>query len=377
MAAFPAAHALQLTISVPDCPGGQALAYNPATSTLSCGTGGSTGGTTPSGCSITQNPDSTVAALAPSTLVTLSANCTQNATGISYSWNIGVIGSSIQVAPSVSTTYTVTPSNPSGPGAPFSTTVAIQGSPTTTPPGNCAISQNPNTLAAAVAAGTTVTLTATCGTGSPVTSCSWTGGIGGSACSVNVAPQQTTTYSVVASNSAGSAPSASTTVTVGAQQSGGGGQNFCVGGDSIITVNWPASGQVRPSTNGFGNQRIAFKITVPFTFSPALNINHLGFVRIAEVPGTPATARDVTVSKNSCDFQSGDYLWNGIGTGDTAPGANFTANNPTGYFNVGASFNVNSGDVFYVNVRNSNGGVPSCPAATCDILFDFATPNRY
>src|SRR5690349_6893072 len=86
MAAFPAAHALQLTISVPDCPSGQALTFSSATSTLSCGTGTSQPGV-PSGCAISQSPDSAAAALAPSTLVTLTANCTQNATGISYSWS--------------------------------------------------------------------------------------------------------------------------------------------------------------------------------------------------------------------------------------------------------------------------------------------------
>jgi hypothetical protein len=52
-------------------------------------------------------------------------------------------------------------------------------------------------------------------------------------------------------------------------------------------------------------------------------------------------------------------------------------NNPTGYFATGANFNVQAGDVFYVNIRNANDGAPSCPASTCDILFDFSTPNRY
>jgi hypothetical protein len=98
---------------------------------------------------------------------------------------------------------------------------------------------------------------------------------------------------------------------------------------------------------------------------------------VAEVPGSAVTSRDITVSKNSCDFQSGNYLYDGIGYGDTAPGANFTVNNPTGYFAVGANFNVMPGDVFFVNIRNANNGIPSCPTSSCNILFDFATPNRY
>lgn len=100
-------------------------------------------------------------------------------------------------------------------------------------------------------------------------------------------------------------------------------------------------------------------------------------MRIVEVPGTAVTSRDFTVSKNSCDFQSGNYMIDGIGYGDTAPGVNYTVNNPNGYFAAGAQFNLQSGDIVYVNVRNANNGVPSCPSTTCDVLFDFATPNRY
>jgi hypothetical protein len=152
--------------------------------------------------------------------------------------------------------------------------------------------------------------------------------------------------------------------------------NYCTGNDAIINVNWPSSGQVRPSTNGFGNQRIAFKVTIPQTFSPALNNGHLGFGRVVEVPGAAVTSRDFTVSKNPCDFQSGTYLYKAIGYGDTGPSVSFTVNNP-GYASIGASFNANSGDVIYFNVRNANNGTPSCPNSACDILFDFATPNRY
>jgi hypothetical protein len=142
-------------------------------------------------------------------------------------------------------------------------------------------------------------------------------------------------------------------------------------------VSWPQGGQVRPTTNGFGNQRLAFRITVPSSFSPALNVNHLGFAHMVEVPGSPTSFREFTVSKNSCDFQSGQYLYDGTGPAGTAPGITFTVNNPTGYFSAGGDFNVNSGDVFYVNVRNSNNGQPTCGYSACDILFDFASPNRY
>jgi len=123
---------------------------------------------------------------------------------------------------------------------------------------------------------------------------------------------------------------------------------------------------------------LAFRITVPMTFSPALNINHLGFVHMSEVPGAPTTPREFTVSRNSCDFQSpGQYVLDGTGYAITSPGVSYTANNATGYFAVGGDFNLMSGDIVYVNVRNSNNGVPACGYSACDMLFDFATPNRY
>lgn len=153
--------------------------------------------------------------------------------------------------------------------------------------------------------------------------------------------------------------------------------NYCRSGDQVIPLAWPASGQVRPSTSGLKDQTIAFKITVPYTFNPPLNTNHLGFMRVTEVPGQEVTAHEMTVSRNPCDFQSGAYLTSGIGSGDTSPGVNYTVNNPSGYRGAGGQFNLQSGDIIYANIRNANNGVPSCPDATCDILFDFATPNRY
>jgi hypothetical protein len=171
----------------------------------------------------------------------------------------------------------------------------------------------------------------------------------------------------------GAAPSGS-----GSGSSGAVVTNYCTGADQIINVPWPASGQVRPATTGFKDQTIAFKITVPSTFSPALNINHLGFMRIAEVANSPVVGREVTVSRNPCDFQSGNYFISGLQTNDTAPGVNYSVNNPNGFVPAGGQFNLQSGDTIYFNVRNISGsGAKSCSFASCNVLFDFATPNRY
>lgn len=383
LGAFSAANALQLTLSVPDCPSGQPLTFNQATNTLSCGVV-NLNINTPGDCSISGNSTTQLNGITAGSLITLTANCNTGLTPISYTWTIPGFGSVgpqtiLSTTPNQTTTYTVTPTNSAGSGSAFSTIVYVGSGTQQNPvPSGCSISQSPNSLSSSVAAGTSVTLTVNCGTGTPLTSCSWNN-ISSTACSVNVtAPSSSTSYFVTPSNANGAGSQISTTLNV-TQVVVGQGTNFCQGGDTIINVPWPAAGQVRPSTSGFGNQKIAFKITVPAlgTFSPPLNINHVGFARIAEVPGTSVTSRDITVSVNSCDFQSGNYLANGIGSGDTAPGTNFTVNNSNGYFAVGATFNVNSGDTFYVNVRNANNGNPSCPVSTCDVLFDFATPNRY
>jgi hypothetical protein len=380
---FSSANALQLTLSVPDCPSGQTLVFNSNTNTLSCGGTPTPPANTPGDCSISGNSTTQGNGITAGSLIALTANCNTGLTPISFTWTIPGFGSVgpqtiLSTTPNQTTTYTVTPTNSAGTGSAFSTTVYVGSS---TPPANpvpsgCSVSQSPNSLSSSVPAGTSVNLAVNCGTGTPLTSCSWNG-ISSTACSINVtAPSSSTSYFVTPSNANGAGSQISTTVNV-TQVVVGQGQNFCQGADTIINLPWPASGQVRPSTNGFGNQKIAFKITVPPSFTPALNINHVGFARIAEVPGTAATSRDITVSVNACDFQSGNYLANGIGSGDTAPGTNFTVNNPNGYFAVGATFNINSGDTFYVNVRNANNGNPSCPFASCDVLFDFASPNRY
>jgi hypothetical protein len=112
------------------------------------------------------------------------------------------------------------------------------------------------------------------------------------------APSANTSYSATPSNSTGAGSTISTTLNIntGSVGNGGGGTNFCVGSDSIINVSWPQGGQVRPTTNGFGNQRLAFRITVPSSFSPALNVNHLALLTWSKYRAR-TSFREFTVSK--------------------------------------------------------------------------------
>ena len=386
-------HAVQITVTLPDCPTGQSLGFNTTTNTLSC-TGAPAVVNTPYNCSVTASPTTTpTAGVAPGANVSLTASCAGGFTPVTYTWNFGINVASFGVSPSQTTTYTVTPSNSAGTGTPFSTTVYVGNNnnqppnSTVTAPSGCSIVQTPNTvILGAVASGTQVTLQMTCSGGSAISGCSWSNAIAGTACTVAVQPSASTTYSATATNSAGSSGAASAIVYITPTEGPGStvtppvsqGQDFCTNNnDQIISVPWPSLGQSKQSTRGFGNGRLAFKFVIPTSFNPALNINHVGLFRIAEVPGSAVVTRDYTVSKNACDFQSNSYIYNGIGQSDTAPTLSFTANNLLGYLATGASMNFNSGDTVYVNIRNYNGSTPTCPYSSCDILLDFMTPNRY
>jgi hypothetical protein len=271
-----------------------------------------------------------------------------------------------------------------GAGASRTTSGDIEGylatltSSTPQPPSGCSVTAVPaSSLGSPVQPGTPVQLTANCTSGPQPITYTWDGGaFTGSV--RTVAPTTTTSYSVIAANAAGSAPAVNTPVYVSAPTS------YCQPGDQVDNIPWPPSGQTRRSSNGFVNRVYSVSFTVPATFNPPLNINHLGFVRVIEIPGQPVVPREFTVSKSACDFHAGPggYMLDNFGAGENSLAINFTVNNPTGYQLAGAYVNFQSGDTIYVSVRNynyNNGSpTPTCPSGgTCDIYFDFATPNRY
>ncbi len=326
--------------------------------------------TLPGNCAITASPSSSASSpVPPGTSVQLTANCAVGPGPFTFQWSTGVTGTSIMVNPQSTSTYTVTPSNNNGSGAQASTTVTVGTI------SSCSVSQSPNTQVGAVPVGSTVTLNVVCSGNSP-SSCSWSNGINTTFCTVDIqAPFSTTTYTVTPNGGSGAGIPINTTVNV--IPSAQGAQNFCTGGDSITYVGWPGNGQIKLGSNGFKNQRLAFQIVVPSTFNPPLDPTHVGFINVYEAPGSTTISREVTVSKNACDFQSGQYLFSNFGQGDTAPHINFSANNPNGYQQTGAILNVNSGDTVYVNIRNLNSGQSTCPYPSCDMILEFATPNRY
>jgi hypothetical protein len=80
----------------------------------------------PFGCTVTASPASSLSSpLPPSTVVTLTANCTNGTQPITYTWNNGQTGSVRTVNPSITTTYSVVGSNSVGNSPTASRTVYV------------------------------------------------------------------------------------------------------------------------------------------------------------------------------------------------------------------------------------------------------------
>jgi hypothetical protein len=121
------------------------------------------------------------------------------ATGTTYLWNTGATTASINVSPTVTTTYTVTATNSVGCTNQVSSIVTVNAAPT------AAISGT-NTICS----GGSTTLIATGGGGG--TTYAWN--TGATTFAIPVSPTVTTTYSVTLTNTAGCTSQASRTVTV-------------------------------------------------------------------------------------------------------------------------------------------------------------------
>jgi hypothetical protein len=147
------------------------------------------------------------------------------------------------------------------------------------------------------------------------------------------------------------------------------GQNFCTDGvDQIVDVKWPLADTVPTNqrTKAFTKGRVAaFRISAPVSLG---NEQLLGKVNLTESPGGGPFAlfRQFTISRNACDFKSGNYLYNGIDSPATFLNGTYFVNNPA-QKNTGALFNIQPGEVLYINVRHYG----SCNlSAGCDIDLD-------
>jgi hypothetical protein len=171
-----------------------------------------------------------------------------NATTVNISPNVGNVSptGTQDVTPAVTTVYTLTATNATGNVV---STATVTVNPASTAPKITSFTATPP---ASPAAGTNVVL-ACAASNTTVLSL---GGVvfNQSSATLTVAPQQTTTYTCVASNAQGQTDSASLTVTVPGGGGGGGGGPVIVLPDTLFTntryIILDASGSFSPQGNG-------------------------------------------------------------------------------------------------------------------------------
>lgn len=234
-----------------------------------------------------------------------------------------------------------------------------------TQPGGCTLSASPSSGSAA----TNVTLTAACSTGTTPITLAWTGTGTGSCptsmsglsttCTVNNVAA-TTTWSVNFSNSAGN-NNKSATFTYNA----GGGGSFanCPAGSETINHSWGGAFEDRVITQGFGDNIVSIKFTIPAgtTFTGPKQISVVEFI-------DPATLRDFAISTVACSFSFADALktangtYAAIQTANQSPGLNYGVENKNSFYVAP------TGVPIYINLRNRNatGGVSCAVGNTCN-----------
>jgi len=284
--------------------------------------------------------------------VTLTASC--NGAPTSYAWTNCASTSSTcttTAAAAGPVTYSVAGINSFGTGTAVPVTVTWTANPPV-----CSVSTSNSTPSA----GQNITLTASC-SGAP-TSYVWTNcSSQSSTCITTQASAGTATYTVAAVNAFGTSNVAS--VGVNWQPPNSSGQDFCGSYSNVVrfTANWGDSKRfLTVSMGGFAsNGVIVMQFTVPS--SPA-SYATAGVTNMAEY-AEPATTRQMTLSKSSCDFRATDS------SGNNGPFAVTNGNQVGLSFNVGAQpGGLVPGQTYYMNFRNwsTDLNAISCSSNTCN-----------
>ena len=307
------------------------------------------------------------------TPVTLTATCTGSPT--SYAWTGCASFTSACTATSSTpgtVTYTVVASNANGSSIPVSIDLTWQPPPPPDPPPFCTLNVTSQTDPPVV--GQLITLVAIC-SGNP-TAYQWTGCITASnVCRLRGQAVGGQTISVSGSNAGGTGNVASVFVNwVGSTPPPVGLCNqfpsalYSDVGSSNATVY--TTFVADPPAFAY-NGAWAIKFTVPGTAQPGA----FGTIAAAEFGGPP-TFREVTISRNACDFRANDL------SGNAGPFGRANGNSATLPFTIGSStpslVGLQAGQTYYFNVRNYLPGTGiSCSASQqrCDALANFLLPR--
>ncbi|MGS2726163.1 T9SS type A sorting domain-containing protein [Psychroserpens sp. BH13MA-6] len=260
--------------------------------------------------------------------------------GASYQWSTGETTPSISVAPSVTTTYTVTVFN-------TNQTASDQASVTVT------VNALPNTDAGqdvTITEGTSTTLTAT-----GADTYLWS--TGETTASITVSPTGTTTYSVTGfSNSCESSDDVTVTVnTENVTADAGTDVSICAGESTVLTASGGASyqwstGETTPSISVAPSVTTTYTVTV-FNTNQTASDQASVTVTVNALPNTDA-GQDVTITEGASTTLTATgadtYLWS---TGETTASITVSPTGTTTYSVTGFSNGCESTDTILVTVE--------------------------
>ncbi|MDR0771013.1 MAG: hypothetical protein LBE75_07415 [Burkholderiales bacterium] len=159
-------------------------------------------------------------------------------------------------------------------------------------------------------------------------------------------------YTFKACNETTACTSVTKSATVAAASGGGDtGIDYCPSGGFKPEIAW---GNTQLSANA-GNGVLAVRFTVPSNVST--NLMSIG---VAEFEA-PATMRNITISKNACDFNDGSLI---VPRFVSQYSQKFSTATGTG------NPKLESGQTYYINIRNQrSNGTASCATGNCNMLI--------
>jgi hypothetical protein len=237
-----------------------------------------------------------------------------------------------------------------------------------------------------VAAGSALTLVATCSGGGAPTSYAWTGVSGVTSTSANSIATNisvSTPYSVTPSNASGSGNTAQKTVNVATSApppSAGAISCTSRGFDRTLNYTWNWAGvggniaiDTASDANGLGTNGI---VVIAFRVPANGRTLVTGGVSTAEYPGNAMRIlRTISVSTTPCDF-NGEFPWT---VTDQNPGLSFSV----GSYIPSVWPPLEPGRQYYINIANRNGaGINQCTPdgagyPVCDIRIGLTKPQDY